>query len=156
MKQKIYNIFMFIAVCSLGILQYLGCNCNNMKIPTKDTINVRIIKEPSFLKKPPKDGLMEALRYYNVHHPDIVYAQARLETGNFKSDLCINGNNLFGLYNSKEGKYYKYDHWFESILDYVNYIQYKYKPDTDYYDFLESIGYAEDPCYIRKLKTIVK
>ena len=60
-------------------------------------INAKI---PSFMNKNPKEGLWEALEYYKIHHKEIVYAQAILETGWFKS---INHyNNLFGL----RGKYY--------------------------------------------------
>ena len=99
--------------------------------------------------------MLEALNYYGVKHPNIVYAQAVLETGNFKSDLCINGNNLFGLYNSKKKRYYTFDHWKDCIIAYKEMIQYKYKPPNDYYKFLSDIGYAEDPNYINKLKGIV-
>lgn len=98
---------------------------------------------------------MEALEYYGVKHPQIVYAQAVLETGHFKSDLCLNGNNLFGLYNSKKHRYHTFDHWTESVVAYLDYVQYRYKPPNDYYKFLSDIGYAEDPNYINKLKGIV-
>lgn len=38
-------------------------------------------KTPSFMNKSPKEGLWEALEYYGIHHKEIVYAQAVLETG---------------------------------------------------------------------------
>ena len=103
---------------------------------------------------------MEALEYYEVKHPQIVYAQAILETGYFKSDLCLNGNNLFGLYNSKKHRYYTFDHWKDCVIAYKEMVQYKYKgdndkPPNDYYKFLSDIGYAEDAQYIQKLKDIV-
>lgn len=44
----------------------------------------------------------------------------------------------------------------ESVVAYLNYIQYRYKPPDDYYQFLIKIGYAEDPQYVEKLKNIVK
>lgn len=111
---------------------------------------------PDFMGKGAKEGLREALLYYEVHHPDIVYAQAVLETGNFKSYGCTNDNNLFGLYNSKLGKYHKFNHWHESVISYKHWIQRRYKPPEDYYKFLKRIGYASDPLYTNKLKSIIR
>lgn len=157
MKKISGIILFFVALCSLVISQYLGYNYNTNKDNSKEEINdfdsTTVI--PSFFNKSPEEGLMEALDYYGVKHPKIVYAQAVLETGHFKSDLCLNGNNLFGLYNSRKKEYYRFDHWTTSIEAYINFIQYKYKPPNDYYEFLDSIGYAEDPNYISKLKRIV-
>lgn len=157
MKQTVFNITITIVVCILCIFQYLGYTSN------KDAPNSSITEEhskidtiPSFHYKSPKDGLMEALDYYGVKYPKIVYAQAILETGHFKSDLCVNDNNLFGLYNSKKKKFYTFNHWSESVVAYINFVQYKYKPPNDYYDFLDKLGYAEDPLYISKVKQIEK
>lgn len=108
-----------------------------------------------FHSKSPQDGLMEALIYYDVKYPHIVYAQALIETGNFKSNLCLSDNNLFGLYNSSRSRYHRFDHWVESVIAYKNFIQRRYKPPEDYYKFLQRIGYAEDPNYISKLKKVV-
>lgn len=109
-----------------------------------------------FYSKSPQDGLIEALIYYDVKYPHIVYAQALIETGNFKSDLCLSDNNLFGLYNSSRGRYHRFDHWTESVVAYKDFIQRRYKPPEDYYEFLQRIGYAKDPHYINKVKEIVK
>lgn len=109
---------------------------------------------PSFINKSPKEGLWEALEYYEIHHKEIVYSQAVLETGWFKSKDCIKDNNLFGL-RGKNG-YYKYNHWSESVKAYKNKIQNKYKLGEDYYQFLKRIRYAESSNYISILKNIVK
>ena len=98
---------------------------------------------------------MEALEYYGAKHPQIVYAQAILETGHFKSNVCLNYNNLFGLYDSKNKDYYKFNHWAESIVAYKEWIQKKYQPPDNYYAFLEEINYANDAKYISILKSIV-
>lgn len=154
MRQRVFNILISIAVFGLGIIQYL--DHTSKKDSRKITVKVVIDdKEPSFIGKSPKEGLMEALLYYDIKHPEIVYAQAVLETGNFKSQLCVQHNNLFGLYNSKQSRYFKYNHWSESVKGYKNMIQNRYKPPNDYYKFLNNIGYAEDPRYINKLKRIV-
>lgn len=120
-----------------------------VKIDTLDTV-------PEFMSKSPKEGLYEALEHYEVLYPEIVHAQAILETGHFKSKACIEHNNLFGLYNSRKGEYYKFNHWTESVLAYKEWIQNRYKPNEDYYIFLKRINYAEDQTYTHKLKQIVK
>ena len=106
----------------------------------------------------PKEVYKE-LRMKNVLYPKIVLAQSILETGWFKCEYCsLSKNNLFGLWNSKQQKYFEYDDWRESIDGYLSSIQYKYHPRkySSYYDFLKRIGYASDPKYISKLKSIVK
>ena len=108
----------------------------------------------SFINKSPKEGLWEVLEYYEIHHKEIVYSQAVLETGWFKSKGCTKDNNLFGL-RGKNG-YYKYNHWSESVKAYKNKIQNKYKFGEDYYQFLKRIRYAESSNYISILKNIVK
>ena len=55
----------------------------------------------AFFNQSPEEGLVEALGYYEIQFPEIVYAQALIETGHFSSSVCKNYNNLFGLYNSK-------------------------------------------------------
>lgn len=110
---------------------------------------------PEFFNKTAEEGLMEALIYYDIQYPEIVYAQAILETGNFKSTNCLVHNNLFGLYNSKEKRYCRFNHWTESVVAYKGWIQYRYRPNEDYYHFLNRIGYAKDSLYINKVKRIV-
>lgn len=112
--------------------------------------------EPQFFSLPAKEGLKEALAFYDIQHPDIVYAQAILETGHFRSQGCLRDNNLFGLYNSKKRQYHKFDHWSVSVVKYKEWIQRRYKPSEDYYKFLQRIGYASDPNYVNKLRNIVK
>ena len=110
----------------------------------------------TFENKTPEEGIDEALQYYNIEHPAIVKAQAILETGNFTSDLCIKNNNLFGLYDSKNKRYYSYNHWWESIEAYKKLIQKKYDNSKYYYMFLKDIKYAKDKEYINKLKEIAE
>ena len=110
----------------------------------------------TFVNKTPEEGIDEALQYYNIEHPTIVKAQAILETAHFTSDLCIKNNNLFGLYDSKNKKYYSYNHWWESIEAYKKLVQRKYNNSKYYYMFLEDIKYAKDKEYINKLKEIAE
>lgn len=106
---------------------------------------------------PPKKlnitNLYQALDRYGIVFPKIVVAQALLETGYFTSNVCQNYNNLFGLRRASDGAYYRFNNWEESVKAYKNYVQYKYK-GGDYFHFLHRIGYAEDPHYIYKVKSI--
>lgn len=154
MKQKVYNILMLFLIGGLYGLYYIDYQEEHRE-PEK--VDVLRLEQPEFLlSEKPDDDLMAVLEYYNVKHKNIVYAQAILETSHFRSKVCREYNNLFGLYNSRSKDYYKFNHWSESVVAYLNYIQYRYKPPNDYYKFLEEIGYAEDPQYITKLKNIVK
>lgn len=90
-----------------------------------------------------------------IRHPKIVLAQAILETGWFRSPLCRNRHNLFGLTNPKTGKYYEFNHWTESVRAYYTKVQYKYT-GGNYLLWLHKIGYAEDPRYVIAVTQILK
>lgn len=143
-------ILLFAIIISVTMNSIHNIN-NDPVILNEDAIIIH-----DFHTKSPKDGLIEAIKYHNLHNSDIIYAQAQLETGNFTSTLCIEHNNLFGLYDFKNKQYYKFEHWVESVIAYKKYIQNKYIVNEDYYDFLNRINYAEDPNYILKVKRLVK
>ena len=113
------------------------------------------VQDTSFLYKELNDSILYlALEYYDIKHPRIVLAQAKLETGNYKSNHCIKKNNLFGLYNSRKKEYFSFEHWHHSVKAYKDMIEYKHKDGEDYYDFLIRIKYATDPAYVDKVKRI--
>ena len=90
-----------------------------------------------------------------ILYPKIVLAQAILETGWFRSSVCRNKHNLFGLTNPRTGKYYEFNHWTESVRAYYTKVQYKYK-GGNYLLWLDEIGYAEDPNYLVEIISILK
>ena len=60
-------------------------------------------------------------------HKDIIVAQAILESGWFKSNICLNNNNLFGMkrsysrvstYDTTINGYAHYSNWKMSVIDY--------------------------------------
>lgn len=122
-----------------------------------DTLTVKILNvSENTPQSEPLSSLVDTSVYWEIkrqgiHHANIVLAQAKLETGNFTSNVCLFYNNLFGL-RKPDGSYYKFDKWQHSVKAYKDWIQSKYVPPNDYYDFLEDIGYAEDKDYINKLK----
>lgn len=128
---------------------------NEIEHTVEEETGVELPTDPvAFFNQSPEEGLVEALDYYEIQFPEIVYAQALLETGHFNSSVCKNYNNLFGLYNSKIKDYYSFDHWSDSVKAYRDFVQYKYKGNTDYYTFLVKLPYATDPNYIRKIKQL--
>jgi len=117
------------------------------------------------------ENILNYIEEIGIIHSKIVYKQAIVETGWFKSKLCVKHNNLFGMhYTTKRpnkisgyiiadhgAKCAVYKHWKDSIEDYLLYQQYwidKGKDLTDYYKFLSSIGYASNINYIKILKQI--
>ena len=100
----------------------------------------------------------------NVEHPHIVFAQMRLESGNFQSDLAKNNNNFFGMKYPRQRAtvaqgadrgYAYYRSWSYSVLDYAIW-QRIYASGLTEDEYLEMLSekYAEDKAYVRKVKSI--
>lgn len=155
--KSLIKVILIIGICISSLL-FIYQFKSKAHIPNNSTTSPpdTITPVPVFMNKTAKEGLTEALEYYGIHHPNIVYAQALLETGYFESTGCLEHNNLFGLYNSKTNRYCRFNHWTESAIAYKEWIQKRYKPPEDYYSFLRRIRYASDPQYTLKLKQIVK
>lgn len=100
-----------------------------------------------------REQVLAEIHRQGIPHPDIVLAQARLETGNFKSERCRRDHNLFGIKHG--GKYARYARWQDSVSDYKKSISSRYN-GGDYYAFLQRIGYAKDTAYQGKIRYIVK
>lgn len=101
-----------------------------------------------------EQNLYNELIAQGVDFPEIVQAQAILETGYFKSYACLNKNNLFGLRNN-DATYMSFPHWTDCVAAYKKYIQKYDLIPSDYYNYLDKLGYAEDKEYVIKLKQIV-
>ena len=100
-------------------------------------------------------NLLAEIKKNNIKYPKIVLAQAILETGWFKSSVCRNKHNLFGLTNPRTGKYYEFNNWTESVKAYYTLVQHRYK-GGNYLLWLDKIGYAEDKTYVRALIKVLK
>lgn len=120
-----------------------------------------------------KKNVWEFLNKLNILHPQVVYQQIMLETNNLTSPICSENNNIVGQRveaTNSDGSY-RYAHynikglknrghlvfanWKLSLLHYKAFQEHNYlKKHWNYYNFLRSLGYAEDPQYIDKLKQI--
>jgi len=111
--------------------------------------------------------LIEKINQLNFRYPHIILAQAKLESGHFKSTIFLENNNMFGMKEAKlranlakgtnRGHAY-YDTWQDCILDYALYYS-TYLSDIrtegEYFEYLRQ-NYAEDPTYVQRLKEIIK
>lgn len=115
-----------------------------------------------------KQNLWYLIKTLNIEHPEVVFAQAVLESGAFKSGLCKYNNNLFGMklptrretvaVGASKSGYAKYTHWTESVEDYALYQQYVFRKGkfgkSEYFNYLDK-RYAEGENYSLKLRNII-
>lgn len=113
---------------------------------TESENNLPELTIPNLYKEIIRNGIL---------YPKIVLVQAILETGWFRSSVCRNKHNLFGLTNPRTGKYYEFNHWTESVKAYYTKVQYKYK-GGNYLLWLDEIGYAETPNYIIAVENVMR
>jgi len=114
-----------------------------------------------------EEKLINLMVDLNIKYPHIVLAQAKLESGNYKSKVFKQNHNLFGMrqarvrVNTAKGtslNHAYYDNWQESVYDYAFY-QCRYMSDArteqDYLTALDA-SYAEANKYSATLKQIIE
>lgn len=150
------------------VIFFIGWVCNyNQPLHKTITEEEKLIIIKEFQNQFSQEKLINKLKELNFKFPYIVLAQAKLESGNFTSNIFKENHNLFGLKEAKqrittslgtENNHAYYDSYTESILDYAFY-QCKYlsgiKTEDQYFQYL-SQSYAEDTTYIGKLKSIIQ
>ena len=115
----------------------------------------KVIQNDETLPELTIPNLLAEIKKNHIKYPKIVLAQAILETGWFKSSVCRNKHNLFGLTNPRTGKYYEFNHWTDSVRAYYDKVQKRYK-GGNYLLWLDKIGYAEEKTYIRAVIRVMK
>jgi len=153
-KQYIWPLLgLALVFSSLGFTSAIKLNYVLEKIP----VIVRLNQEPFS-----KEWLKNEIQSLNLDHPDIVLAQAEIETGNYTSQIFKQNKNLFGMKVAKSRpttavkeqlNHAYYNSYKESLLDYAlwqaNYA--KNLTKQEYLQLLQQI-YAEDANYVFKLK----
>jgi uncharacterized FlgJ-related protein len=140
-------------------------NLNNLTKYEKELVILNLEKEKN---KFTEEKLIDLLKELNVRFPHIVLAQAKLESGNYKSKVFLQNHNLFGMkqakvrINTAKGTQYNhayYDSWKESVYDYAFYscrYLHNVKTEEEYYAALNA-SYAEaGDGYSKALKEIIK
>jgi flagellum-specific peptidoglycan hydrolase FlgJ len=113
-----------------------------------------------------KEKLIAYMIEIGIKHPEIVLAQAKLESGRFKSRIFRENHNLFGmklpkirktLATGKNRGYATFKDWKSSVNDYKLWqdrMIKKGKTKAEYYTYLQK-NYAENEQYVIILKKIV-
>jgi len=110
------------------------------------------------------DEILSYILDLRIENSYIVYAQARLESGNFTSDIFMENNNLFGMKMAERRPttaigvnrgHAVYKNWRESVLDYAL-MQAAYYRGLDEKTYLDKICsvYATDTTYRKRLETM--
>lgn len=145
---------------------FMTTRINDVRFMTQETKEI-IIKEANKENEFTPEKLKAYVLELNIRFPHIVYAQARLETGNFSSSIFKENNNLFGMKvatkrpttnKGEENGHAYYENWKESVVDYAFY-QAQYlsdiKTESEYFEYLRG-SYAENPTYVEKLKVLIE
>lgn len=138
---------------------------NDLTKYEKELIVLNLEKEKN---KFTEEKLIESIKELNMRFPHIVLAQAKLESGNYKSKIFTESNNLFGMrqakirINTAKGTQYNhayYTTWVESVYDYAFYscrYLHNVKTEEEYFAALNA-SYAEaGDGYSKALKQIIK
>jgi hypothetical protein len=142
---------------------YKSRQMNSIEYITEETRTLILNQENQFSES----ALKKYIADLNIRFPRIVFAQAKLESGHFKSDIFRENHNLFGMKvarrrpttNKGENRGHAYfDSWKESVLDYAFYQSaylFDIKTESQYLEYLK-LNYADDPGYYAKLLDLLK
>jgi hypothetical protein len=169
MKTKIAFISLlviFITFATYFVIKF--ANKMQKQIDNLNTLAITAEESPmSTYGKTYREEVYYLLSDIPIKHKDIVYAQAIIESGNFKSHSFILRNNIFGMKEvmgtrpttqiGGSGGYGIYYTLEDCIIDYWIW-QYLYCRDLNEKEYLEYLqrNYAEDTEYSDKIKKIVK
>jgi hypothetical protein len=164
-KRKIYIAILVV----LGLLFMLGwfTGTNNYIINkinhTTEVTDTMLIHGEKFSE----EALIRLLKDCHIKYPHIVLAQAKLESGDFKSKMFRQNFNMFGMklarqrittaLGEKSGHAY-YRDWIDCVHDYGMYqsaMMCNVANEVEYFIKLDE-RYAEDTTYISKLKHIIE
>mgnify|MGYP006935498200 CR=1 FL=1 len=142
---------------------FLVTKANDIRYITEETKQIIIKQENEFSPGKLKAYILEL----NIRFPHIVYAQALLESGEFKSHVFKANHNFFGMKEAKqrpttnkgtENGHAYFNNWKDCVVDY-GFFQAAYlndlRTEKEYFDYLGQ-NYAEDPNYVSKLKKIIE
>lgn len=167
---RIKTIFVAVMICiiSLSIGGGIGAILaySNIQTITLEREQLVILLSEADKKQFKPEQVYKYLVSINAPFPHILYAQALLESGGFKSNLFRTNNNCYGMRQpgkrattsiGEQYRYASYNSWKECVMDRVLYnclYLSDIKTESQYYEYLSKAGYAEDPNYILKLKSL--
>lgn len=109
---------------------------------------------------PTHQQFLSACDSLGISHGEVVWAQARLESGNFRCGVYKTKNNCLGIYDSRRHEYARFSGWVECLEAYRDRVQYKRggveESDEEYLKWLVSMGYCSDVSYEGKVLKIMR
>lgn len=135
----------------IGITAYFVLKNTMFKQPIPEIRKPSIIVDTVRIEVFSEANLIRYMNILEIEYPNIVLAQAKLESGNFTSNRFKQYNALFGFQTSNTN-IIKYKSWKESVINYKNWQMRRLKDGENYYDFLVRVKYSEDSNYVNKLK----
>ena len=146
------RLFRVSALFNLILVLGLSYSFVNPKI-VKVSVTNTVLKEVPEDIKLSDSSLTKELIKSGCILPSIAVAQAKVETGHFKSQVCVENKNLFGIKYHKckyvtgtKNNHASYNTYRDNIKCYVH-VQNRYLRNIDGV-------YAESPLYLSKLKTV--
>lgn len=165
--RDLYASFIFTIGVSLIVLNIIyGVELND-RLSMPFNVSREQVSDVNYMDSTITDSLLYSMiKELRIPHGKIVFAQAKLESGRYTSELYKTNNNLFGMRyatrrptitNKEYMGFQMYHNWKESVVDYLIW-QLSNKVDKlsedRYFEYLQSV-YAEDPTYVSKLKNII-
>lgn len=128
----------------------------------------QVNKDSICLKKISYENLYTEIVNQGIEYPEIVWAQAILESGHFKSKVFRQNNNPFGMKLPRrrettairaKNSYALYESWQDAVKDYKFYQEYYFKNRTisksSYYEHLDKKYSSAGGVYSNRLKSII-
>lgn len=155
---KSFKVIIFIGITTALLILSTHLLSKNTIIEQNDEELIEVVSHQLEFE----DSVYNYIKELNIKHPEIVLKQARLESGNFQSEVFKNNNNMFGFKqaykrpNTQIGTnrgYAVYEDWKQCVIDYALYQTYSAKNMTkeEYINFLNK-NFAEDNNYKDKLQ----
>lgn len=161
---KMYGVISLTAIIAmLFFLTSKTVIINKTKFIPQET-KVMIIRENN---KFSKKKFQDALKHLNIRYRDVVYAQALIESHNFKSHIFLENNNMFGMKiahsRPTSSVHLQFNHayfntWYDAVVDYAllqaTFIS-RINSEKEYIDYICSF-YAQDGSYKQKIISKLK
>lgn len=150
------NLRYLITICFIfTFIKFENVSCKNTSL--------RIFRDINYIT------LYEEIIHNDIKFPEVVFAQAIIETGYLTSELFKKENNLFGMkfpiqretiaVKKSPSGYASYMTWVHSVRDYKLWqntiLKSKNLTEDEYIKLLGNV-YAEDKNYMKYIKSIIK
>ena len=154
-------------ILAISIFSLIANIESNEKLIDKEIIKIENKITIKHVKKITDKELFDYIVKLNIKFPKVVLAQAKLETGNYKSNVFITKKNLFGMKLARsrpttgqgDGKgYAHYKTWKESVIDYALLQTSYYRNCRTEQEYMEQLQrtYCENSMYIQHLRELMK